>query len=84
MNKLLLFFILILTACGPSAEEIAAQQESGIVVATEFPVTLRISNKDIPTGISVFTIDSCEYIYCESSGVTIIHKANCTNPIHIK
>jgi len=67
----------MLGACGPSAEERATQNVS------EFPATLRIPSKDIPTGISVFTIDSCEYIYCESNGVTIIHKENCSNPIHI-
>jgi hypothetical protein len=42
-----------------------------------------IPYENTPRGISVQEIDGCQYIYCETgSGVAIIHKANCNNPIH--
>ena len=41
---------------------------------------------ETPHGVSVIKIDSCEYIYSEAvynGFMNIIHKANCSNPIHI-
>lgn len=35
---------------------------------------------ELPRGISVQTVDGCEYIYCEvNQGVCIVHKQNCKN-----
>ena len=39
-----------------------------------------VDYENTPRGISVQTIDSCEYVYCESvHGVSIVHKSNCKN-----
>jgi len=44
-----------------------------------------VSYANTPRGISIQVIDDCQYIYCETtSGVAIIHKANCNNSIHEK
>lgn len=49
----------------------------------EEPETL---NDEKGSGITVMTIDSCQYIKAQTGrqdgGVSIIHKENCPNPIH--
>ena len=40
---------------------------------------IRANNKPL----TIVVVDSCEYLYCEWGGATVLtHKGNCSNPIH--
>ena len=71
--KKILIVLTMLTACGPSKEQMEKRQriESNVDTKIEQPLT--------PIGISVIKIDGCEYIYCEVGSPAIVHKANCKN-----
>lgn len=45
--------------------------------------TIKLEFDDLPYGISVQTIDGCEYVCLVSNtGSSMCHKENCKNPIH--
>lgn len=75
MKKLIILLIVILTSCGPSYEEkIASESKAQMNVYTEVY---------IPYGITVITVDSCQYItYKVSTGACVIHKQNCKNHLY--
>lgn len=42
-----------------------------------------IKYDDTPLGITIISVDNCQYIYAETrNGVAIVHKENCSNQLH--
>lgn len=84
MKKLLSLVIIsgFLFSCvqRPKDGQSATLTEEGIEVTTDSLQKYQreiIPYSDTKRGISVVVVDSCEYVYCETSGVEIIHKQNC-------
>lgn len=74
-SKLIILLMLSVCACCAPVERNEEPQSEKLKPTIPY--------NDTPHGITVITIEGCQYVYAETgSGVAICHKANCINPIH--